>query len=205
MLLKPHHSPDHTNIEWQDFLTKPWTTKRTGKDLEIDPKTYTCQEDFAYNEIVSCVVEPQPKSMWDGKKIEFSEHQPFYEMQQDGSGKPFANIMEMRSAKIHNFLDVKNYVGVADVWTIQYEYLLSKGTEELLSAIEEVTGIRRKCKAVGPQVRKVRNMSRSFAKFLNQHLDWNAEGLIGYTQREFTEREYQSDEGGGEGPTKDGE
>jgi hypothetical protein len=177
----PHHSPAHLNLKWSEFIVKPWTTERVGLDLN---QTWPCQEDFEYNQIVSCNVEPLPKEIY-GPKIRYSEHQPFYELKQDGSGKPFANIMEMRAAKIRNFLEVREYVGIADVWTIQYEYLLSKGTDHLLTKIEEWTGVKRQCVAYEPQSRRKRPLSRTFAKYINQHLDWSAEGLIGYTQEEI--------------------
>ena len=110
----------------------------------MTPKDAICQDDFRYNEIVSCNYEPLPHEAYT-HTLRYSEHQPFYELQQDGSGEPFANIMEMRAAKIRNFLDVKNYVGVADVWTTQYEYLLAKGTKEMLDKITEWTGVPYKC------------------------------------------------------------
>lgn len=177
----PHHSPEHIGLRWEDFLVKPWTMDRIGRDLELDEDA-TCQEDFKYNQLRSCTMEPLPKSRY--KKLRYSENQPFYEMKQDGSGDHFANIMEMRSAKIRNFLEVRDYVGVADVWTVQYEYLLTKGTEHLLTKIEEWTGVKRNCQSSPPQLRRKRPLSRTFAKFLNKELDWSAEGLIGYTQEE---------------------
>jgi len=178
----PHHASNHIGLKWEDFLTREWSTKRLGLDLNIS-KDSTCQEDFKYQEIISCVLEPLPKSHYGGR-IRYSEHQPFYEMRQDGSGKPFRNIMEMRSAKIRNFLEVRNYVGIADVWTIQYEYLLRRGTGHLLDKIEEWTGLNRSCEPYPPQKRRKRKLSRTFARYLNANLDWSAEGLIGYTQEE---------------------
>lgn len=176
----PHHAPAHMFLHWSEFLTKPWTTERIGSDLTT-PKDAICQEDFRYNEIVSCNYEPLPHEAYP-HKLRFSEHQPFYELRQDGSGEPFANIMEMRTAKIHNFLEVKNYVGVADVWTTQYEFLLAKGTKEMLDKITEWTGVPYKCDPFPPQTRRKRKLSMRFAEYVNQHLDWSAEGLVGYTQ-----------------------
>eukprot|EP00545_Synedropsis_sp_CCMP1620_P012623 CAMPEP_0119026382 /NCGR_PEP_ID=MMETSP1176-20130426/35351_1 /TAXON_ID=265551 /ORGANISM="Synedropsis recta cf, Strain CCMP1620" /LENGTH=159 /DNA_ID=CAMNT_0006982083 /DNA_START=424 /DNA_END=903 /DNA_ORIENTATION=+ len=155
---------------------------RFGLDLLNDTETTECQEFFAYNQIVSCNFEPLPVSHYE--KIRFSENQPFYELRQDGSGKPFKNIMEMRAAKIRNFLEVADYPGIADLWLLQYEYLLQEGTDHLLRRIEEWTGMARQCEAYPPQERRVRNISRTFVRAINEHLDWSAEALIGYTQRE---------------------
>lgn len=176
----PHHAPNHQYMHWSQFLTKPWTMNRTGLDIGMSPNS-RCQQEFQYNQIVSCNIEPLPPSSFD-HKIRYSEHQPFYELHQDGSGKAFGNIMEMRSAKIRNFLDIKEYQGVADVWVVQYEYLLETGTKRLVDLISEWTGVEAKCDPFPAQNREKRKLSRRFVKFINENLDWTAEGLIGYTQ-----------------------
>lgn len=187
----PHHAPAHINLNWENFLSREWSTDRVGLDLNVTQRENapsSCQEDFAYNQIVSCVTEPLPKSFYK-HKLRFSENQPFYELKQDGSGEAFENITAMRAAKIRNFLQVQDYEGVVDAWTIQYEYLVSRGTNDLLTKIEEWTGKARDCKAAPPQFRKKRPVSRKFAEFINDHVDWDAEGMIGYTREEFERRD----------------
>lgn len=95
----------------------------------------------------------------------------------------YDNILELRSDKIRNFLSVTEYHGVADAWVIQYEYLVSKGTEKLLKRIEEWTGIPPKCKAKPPQFRKQRRsrtVTKDFAQHVRKHLNWTVERWIGY-------------------------
>lgn len=190
----PHHSPAHlrthpqatvhsTNADndWYTFLTKPWTTERVGKDLELFGNE-TCQDDFHYRDVVSCFVEPLPPESYN-YTIRYSEHQPFYEHRNDGSGEPYDNILELRTDKIRNFLSVANYQGVADSWAIQYEYLLSKGTKHLLSRISEWTGVDYQCDPKPPQnrkQRKSRRISAPFARHVREHLNWTVEGWIGY-------------------------
>ena len=99
------------------------------------------------------VLEPLPHTAYN-YTLRYSEHQPFYEMRNDGSGRPYDNIMEMRTDKIRNFLSVANYKGVADLWVLQYEYLVLKGTQHLIDRIEEWTGIPPRCQAKPPQLRK---------------------------------------------------
>lgn len=194
----PHHSPAHLrtqpNIDmdvlrnrssagndWNIFLTKPWTTARVGLDLEMYGNE-TCQDNFPYKDIISCALEPYPHSYYNWT-IRYSEHQPFYEMKVDGSGLPYQNIMEMRSDKIRNHLNVSTYAGIADVWVLQYEYLVSEGTQQLLDRIEQWTGIQPHCTAKEPQHRQPkasRAISSEFAKFVREHLNWTTEALIGY-------------------------
>ena len=176
----PHHAPDHVKYrsddKWKGFLTAPWTMERVGTD-KWDNYTI-CQEHFHRHEIVSCPVEPLPKSAY--KSLTYSNHQPFYELRNDGSGKPYDNIMEMRSDKIRNFLSVRDYEGVADVWVVQYEYLLTKGTQELIQQISDWTGVEPKCKPKPPQQRRSRPIERDMAEYIREHLNWTAEALVGY-------------------------
>lgn len=190
----PHHSPAHlrtqlgatmdhhsANNDWLVFLTKPWTTERTGADLLMKGDEL-CQEDFFYKDIVSCSVEPLPHSYYN-HTLRFSEHQPFYEMRNDGSGKPYDNILQMRTDKIRNFLSVIDYPGVADVWSIQYEFLVSQGTQHLLDRIQEWTGIEPHCKPKEPQNRAPkasRVISPEFAAHVRMNLNWTVEDMIGY-------------------------
>lgn len=190
----PHHAPahlrtalkastddNHAGNDWKVFLTKPWTTERVGADLLLHGNE-TCQEDFHYRDVVSCTLEPLPHEAYP-HKIRYSEHQPFYEMRNDGSGIPYDNIMEMRSDKIRNFLSVSNYEGVADAWVLQYEYLVTKGTQHLIDRIEEWTGVKAQCDAKPPQNRKKkpsRILSREQAAFIRQNLNWTVEKMIGF-------------------------
>lgn len=190
----PHHAPNHmrtmegadTSVQdsandWRIFLTREWTMERIGMDVGL-PANFTCQDEFLYRDIVSCHKEPLPHSHYN-HTIRYSEHQPFYEMRNDGSGLPYANILELRSDKIRNFLSVRNFSGVADAWIIQYEYLINNGTQKLLKRIQEWTGVVPQCKALPPQVRqqkKTRYVDQDFAKHVRQHLNWTTEALIGY-------------------------
>ena len=188
----PHHSPAHLSTEvnhsWEVFLTKPWTMKRIGSDLwpnrtsDEESPAKECQQRFHYRDIISCDVEPLPHEAYK-HTIRYSEHQPFYEMRNDGSGEPYANLLEMRTDKIRNFLSVVDYEGVADVWVLQYEYLVHKGTQNLIDRVAEWTGIEPKCQAKGTQVRKPKNtriLPTDMARHIRENLDWDMERSIGY-------------------------
>ena len=95
--------------------------ERFGKDLNMteDEKSGKagpiCQEDFYYKDVITCNIRPYPDGYWDGtydgkkRKHRYSEHQPFYEMRNDGSGEPYDNVLQMRAAKIYNFLDTVKF------------------------------------------------------------------------------------------------
>jgi hypothetical protein len=177
----PHHSPAHlpfkADHKWKQFLSTPWTMERVGTD-RWDNLTEPCQEHFEYKNVISCAVEPLPKSAY--QKLQYSEHQPFYELRNDGSGLPYDNVMELRSDKIRNFLSIKEYDGIADVWVVQYEYLLTKGTHELIQQIAEWTGLEPQCKPMPPQQRRNRPVERDMANYIRANLNWTVESWIGY-------------------------
>lgn len=182
MRTHPHHAPEHLNVEWQEFLQKPWTMERIGADLNITNETATCQQGFRYNEINSCTKQPLPPEAYNGY-FYCSRHEPFYELQQDGSGKPFENIMQMRAAKIRNFLETSDYPMVVDFMSVQYEQLLAQGTKRLLKKISKLTGVPYKCDPFAIQHRPQRELSPDFVEYVTEHVDWNAEELIGYDSR----------------------
>mmetsp|Transcript_7340 Transcript_7340/g.15346 ORF Transcript_7340/g.15346 Transcript_7340/m.15346 type:complete len:409 (-) Transcript_7340:105-1331(-) len=195
MQATPHHAPAHLDIkDWREYVTKTWTMKRFGKDLNMtdDEKSGRagpiCQEGFYYRDVITCHVRPYPDGYWDGKKHKhrFSEHQPFYEMRSDGSGEPYDNVLEMRAAKIYNFLNTTNFPWVEDMWVLRYEDLLKEGTANLIKSIEKVTGVKSNCTASPPQNRKKREIDKGLRKYLlsDKNVDWKAERMIGYTKND---------------------
>jgi hypothetical protein len=184
MRKKPHHAPKHMFIKnWKEFVTKPWTMNRVGKDLEMSEEDKlnkdACQENFMFRDLISCHLHPYPKGTLN--KTHYSEDKPFYEMKYDGSGEPFDNSLEMRAAKIRNFLSVSEYAGVIDSWILQYEVLVASGTIDLIKKIEGLTGATASCIPSPPQEnRKKREIEANLMEYLKKNLDWEAENLVGY-------------------------
>lgn len=185
MRARPHHASEHTRLEWKEFVTKPWTMERVGLDLDMtkeeknDP--YFCQENFRYSDIRSCHTRPFGEGNFSGKPY-MSDDQPFYEMRNDGSGKPFRSILEMRAAKNINFLSVKEYTAVKELWILQYEALLRRGTSEIIHNIERLTGSKAACNASPPQTRRGRQIVLEEMEFLKANVKWEAEKFIGYSK-----------------------
>jgi hypothetical protein len=179
----PHHAPAHMKYrkdeDWRRFLTKEWTMERIGTDRWPN-HTEPCQQFFEWKDLISCQRVPVPKEEY--KENKYSNYQPFYEMRNDGSGKPYDNIMELRTDKIRNFMSLKDYEGVVDAWTIQYEYLVKKGTKEMIDQIAEVTGVQPRCKPYPAQDRAARSVNADMVGYINRHLNWTVESLIGYAQ-----------------------
>jgi hypothetical protein len=91
----------------------------------------------------------------------------------------------MRADKIHNFLSLSTWNWIADVHVVQYEQVLNDGTGGLLSYIEEKTGLTRNCTAYQPQLdRASKYLDYELVEWINDHHDWEAESLIGYSKWE---------------------
>jgi hypothetical protein len=105
-------------------------------------------------------------------------------MRNDGSGKPFGNILELRSAKNRNFLSTIDYYFVKELWIVRYEDMLRGGTSELIRDIVAASGdgIRAKCAPSPPQRRQKRSIGSDEMKYLLEHVDWQSEMDIGYTR-----------------------
>lgn len=61
-----------------------------------------------------------------------------------------------------------------------HNFQLSHGTQQLIDQIQAWTGVTPQCKAYPPQQRTHRNITEEFATYVNQHLNWTVEALIGY-------------------------
>jgi len=184
MLKTPHHAPNHFKLDWETFVTKQWTMPRVGKDLEMVNRTgRVCQQNFQYHEVISCNIRPYPDGYFK-KKPAYSGHQPFYEMKNDGSGIPYDNILDLRKDKILNFLGVANWSWVKEFWTLRYEDLLKNGTADIIQKIENLTGVKSQCVPSPPQNRKKRLLNTSLILWMNDHVDWEVENMIGYHKLE---------------------
>mmetsp|Transcript_24034 Transcript_24034/g.36071 ORF Transcript_24034/g.36071 Transcript_24034/m.36071 type:complete len:380 (-) Transcript_24034:945-2084(-) len=180
----PHHSPLHVRLSWKDFVTKPWTMPRPLRDIQVKDKSGPmCYEKFHYHQLISCIrghrndTDYKPPS--DGRG-DFSGHQPIYELRDDGSGEPYASIVELRADKIRNFLNTIEFSWVKDLITVRYEDLLNNGTEALLKQIEHATGEKAACAPSPSQERRKRRIDLNFERWITKNTDWSAEELIGY-------------------------
>jgi hypothetical protein len=198
----PHHASDHLDLPWEEFVTKTWTMERLAKDeawREYQLQTHNdtgriCQEHFRYHELVSCLTRPYPDGYWGPHRTHrFSQHQPFYEMKvNDPDGRPYPNILQMRADKIRNFVESGSYTNVKGFWHYQYENLLKTGTANLIKKVERATGVKRNphtCTIYEPQDRRKREMDPAFFDYMIDHVDWEAEALIGYEKPMYTTAE----------------
>lgn len=188
----PHHSPEHFDLDWETFVTKPWTMPRYGKDLKFDGNIDGMHEDvkchnspsFGPNEIIPCIanctiVQEMPSEK--GRRV----IDAFYELRHDGSGQPYQSILELRGDKIKNFLQVAEFSNVLDSFVVQYDDMVSEGTELLISSLERTLGVSARCIPQKGTESPRRPLEKRFVEYLLEHIDWDAEALIGFTPRDY--------------------
>ena len=178
----PHHAHNHINLtqfdpnrkgsswrrkggrhlEWKEFVTKPWIGK-------TDSKRGDGIEGLGLNK---------------------------YELQYDGSGRAYSSIIDLRRDKIINHLSVANFVGTRAFLPMRYEDLNANGTSVLLRSIEEAAGLKANCSAIigkggrrlkEKKITKHSKLSAEFIDWMNEFVDWEVEGRIGYYKRDASD------------------
>lgn len=175
----PYHCSYHAKLSFHDFLTTPWTIPFFPEEAHLNRSSTEpiCADHFSPNQVVPCNTQlnrTDPRA---------STGNPFYEHHQDGSG-PYASIVDLRADKIRNFLDLRHHV--PQFLPYQHEYLVEHGTDELLERLEQITGVTRNCTADPPRSLKCLRHLRGFVEWMQQHVDWNAEALVGYNSTYYS-------------------
>lgn len=185
---KLYHAHDHIGLAWKDFVMKPWAGNRprgpadqariedAEKGLE---KQVLCDGGFNFTEVFPCTKEDR-ESMRLGVGMGY-----MYEMRHDGSGRAYGSIIELRTAKIQNFLQVPEFPGVMAFMPARYEMFNMHGTSEFLSQVSHLTGLQANCKPFnGTGVTMHKKTDPGFVRWMNQYHDWSTEAAIGYTKRD---------------------
>jgi hypothetical protein len=187
MRKKPYHSPNHFDLNWKTFLTRPWGMERGPADKKLieDGLAHntTCMHRFPFENIIPC--SKLDRNMYknakqNGKKIGVN-----YELNQDGSGSPYASILQLRSYKIQNFLSLSGFYAVHSFYPVQFEFMVSHGTSELINELEKVTGFKAKCQRQVPRPIREKEYDPIYLQWVNEHLDWETEKLVGYSPRKL--------------------
>eukprot|EP00571_Detonula_confervacea_P000033 CAMPEP_0172323734 /NCGR_PEP_ID=MMETSP1058-20130122/49452_1 /TAXON_ID=83371 /ORGANISM="Detonula confervacea, Strain CCMP 353" /LENGTH=413 /DNA_ID=CAMNT_0013039813 /DNA_START=194 /DNA_END=1435 /DNA_ORIENTATION=- len=183
---RPHHAHDHIGMGWKDFVTKPWVGSRGPADHTKMEKAkaegfriekWGCLAGYNFDEVIPCSAEDSVKK--DGYSS------LMYELKHDGSHRAYNSVIELRTQKILNFLQVPTFHGVKAFFPERYEALNMRGTADFLKQLEEVTGLTANCKPFpGTGVVKHKNVEKEYTEWMNIYHDWDVEAMIGYVKRE---------------------
>lgn len=185
----PRYMPKHMNMEWKEFLSTPWTIDRPLSDLELLKESdggedaRICELGFKYDEIVACSKIDIPDGM---KK---NDVLPLYELDHWGTGSPYKSILDLRAAKIRNFLSIITWEHVELFLPLQYETLTAaNGFSQLVDEIALQTGLQAKCDATHESFKAPvfweSELDVEYVTYMNTYADWEAESLIGYNTLE---------------------
>ena len=188
----PHHSPDHFDLDWKTFVTKPWTMDRYGPDVSFagstaastseDMKCLTCPS-LGPHEVIPCmanwtIIRELPDES--GHRITDA----FYELCHDGSGQPYDSILKLRRDKIRNFLEVADFPSVKEMFAVQYDEMVVEGTDLLLSYLEAALGVKANCAPYPGKAPPKIPLAAEFIEYMREYIDWDSEALIGFTPRD---------------------
>lgn len=178
MRQNPLHAPNHENMDWRTFVTSPWIMNRSQSDLIFETKGKLCQWGFNYSEVIPCLLSSK------------FQKDPVYELKRDGSGKPFKNILRLRSAKIRNFIATKKYKNVHGHLTVKYENLVqNNGFKNLVELITSEIGMPSHCDlskiSLSMPLESNAMHDKNYVDWINKEADWIAEKKIKYKMDEM--------------------
>lgn len=101
-----------------------------------------------------------------------------------GSERAYPSIIDLRREKIKNHLSASRFNATRAFGAFHYEDLESNGTEQLLSFLEEATGINRKCKAQPKGSTHKKDVPKEYVTWMTKYVDWDMEAQIGYLPRQ---------------------
>jgi hypothetical protein len=176
---------------WEEFVSKPWAMKnRSLQDYQIleemkqnPQKAFPCRSGLKFHEVMPCRFDPGsiPKDL-------VRMQNPVYELKRGGENdEPYANILELRSDKIVNFLlevglipDLRGYLAV------RFEDLMRNGTRTFLEQVGQIVfGLSELPPECQPQEPKPEMLGRrkipdGLRKWVEEHLVLHTERLLGY-------------------------
>ena len=190
---RPHHAHEHIGMQWKDFVTKPWVGPRgpedqikmqKAKEGDFHIDKWGCLAGYKFDDVIPCSAEDSVNN--DG----YSNY--MYELKNDESHRAYSSIVELRSEKIRNFVQVPNFHGVKAFFPERYEALSVRGTADFLNQVEEVSGLKAKCEPF-PAKRGINHniVDPEYTEWMNKYHDWDAEAMIGYVKRDPIPRKEQ--------------
>jgi hypothetical protein len=203
MRRNPINAPSHKSMKWEDFLTSPWERTRSHLDSASSSSNELelCSFDFTYHEIIPCHTQRDPDSA-DFPLYELRHTQSGFDMDAD---IPYSNLLDLRADKIQNFLSTARFPGVVHLIKLRYEDLVwdsatytdddsyltlpFPGIAGLLETIRDHTTLTPDASAgwildetgfFKAEPLQGVDMNEDYVKFIEKHVNWSVEALIGY-------------------------
>ena len=206
MRVGPHHWPNHFRsisrrnpeskralvefFPWKRFVAANMTLTGTYDDATVGPKL--CQNGYAFGTVSPCrkSLETYPPEVRKDYQSDFTQmpdilpysaSHPIYELRSDGT--PFNHPLELRAAKIRDFLDIPNHWNLGGFMTLQHEDINMKGSAFLLEQVSKIAGVNPSCEPDPPKHQESKQLDPAWTAWISEHADWKSEGLVGYERR----------------------
>ena len=173
---------NHSKLDWDEFVKQPMRLV----DEDTDQKDRLCQKGYKFRTISPCTetMSYKPPSL---KKIpgSFLKHLPWsvnnviYELQPDG--QPYEHPLQLRAAKIENFLGVVDEWELGGFGVLQYEDLLQPRLENVLQKISVALNNEAVCGELPIISKKLYSLPVEFRSWVKENADWAQEARIGYS------------------------
>lgn len=169
-------------LEWKDFVSRPMHFLGAERG-------YTgglCQKGFEVGAISPCYRD-KPYTPTSVKHIprSFLKHLPFaaddvvYELA--GKGTPYEHPLQLRAAKIKNFLGLVQKWELGGFGLVRYEDLLGERLATFVWSISQAFGEESRCPQLLPFTKPRYAIKSDFRTWITEHSDWVLESLIGYS------------------------
>jgi hypothetical protein len=173
---------NHSKLDWDEFVKQPMCLV----DEDTNQKDRLCQKGYKFRTISPCTrtISYKPPSL---KKIpgSFLKHLPWsvndvvYELRPDG--QPYEHPLQLRAAKIENFLGVVDEWELGGFGVLQYEELLLPRLETVIQQISVALKREADCGELPTSSKKRYSLPVEFRYWVKEHADWAQESRIGYS------------------------
>jgi hypothetical protein len=173
---------NHGKLDWDEFVKQPMRLV----DEETNQKDRLCQKGYKFGTISPCrrtisYIPPSLKKIPGSflKNLPFSVNDVVYELRPNG--QPYEHPLQLRAAKIENFLSVVDEWELGGFGVLQYEDLQGPGLETAIQRISVALNMEAVCGNLPIKSKKMYSLPVQFRDWVTEHADWAQEARIGYS------------------------
>jgi hypothetical protein len=110
--------------------------------------------------------------------LPFGDNDVVYELA--GNGKPHEHPLQLRAAKIQNFLGLVQEWELGGFGIYKYDDILGDGLTVFVQEISRALGVESRCPVITPFEKAHYLLPPEFRAWITNHSDWESETLIGF-------------------------
>ena len=170
-----------STLEWEEFIQRPM---QVTDYMEVEGDAI-CQKGYSFGTISPCHRNasyappgvshiPRPFLQY----LPYAVNDVVYELA--GDGQPYKHPLELRNAKVENFLSIPTSWEVAGFGVIQYNDILGENLLDFVHNISEALGTPAKCDLTPSFQKHAYDLPSEFKRWISNNTNWLTEGRIGY-------------------------